>query len=126
MEAMGIMLYGYTQEDAENIKKFVGELIGDDLILFSATEKEQVKIIDILKQGPASLFGDEKNKILMFLGFNNEQIGKVMRNFQSCLNIERPIFCGLTEQNVGWTFQDLLEHLLEEERHWAEKNRNEN
>lgn len=126
MEPLGILLYGYSENDSKKIKKILEELMKDPIILISGSKKENVKVLDILEYGPDDNYEDKENKILLFLGFNDEQIDKVLQNFPDNIEneIQRPIFCGLTQENVNWTLEYLVEHLLEEDKYWKSKKNN--
>ena len=80
-----------------------------------------MKISDILESGDRENFKNNTNKILLFLGFGESQVRSVLSGFPKKDGISRPIFCGLTEQNIDWTMEYLIEHLLEEEKYWAAK-----
>ncbi len=121
MEPLGILLYGYSKTDSTKIKGFIETELENELILISGSKKEEQKVIEILENAPDDSFEAKENKILLFLGFNDDQINKVITNFPTIQDIKRPIFCGLTEQNVNWTMKYLIEHLLKEDRHWKGK-----
>jgi hypothetical protein len=121
MEPLGIMLYGYSESDSKIIKNSIESTIQDNIILISGAKKEDMKVIEILEKGPDDIYEDVKNKILMFLGFNSEQVDQVISDFPKEGGLKRPIFAGLTEQNIDWTLNYLIEHLLEEERYWSSK-----
>ncbi len=123
MEQLGIMLYGYNQEHAAIIKNALESILNDKIIMISGSYKETKRIEDIIADGTFDSFEDKDDKILMFLGFNDEHINATLGGFPRSADITRPIFCGLTENNITWTLTDLLEHLLEEHRYWKEKNR---
>jgi hypothetical protein len=65
------------------------------------------------------MFKDETPKILLFLGFSDEYITRVLDTFSQIEGVERPIFCGLTEENSTWPINQLLSHLEEEHRYWS-------
>jgi hypothetical protein len=125
MEPLGILLYGYTPEDSQAILNLLEQIVNDKIILISGSGKEEMKVIDILEQGPRNEYIEKENKIMVFLGFSEEQVGAVLNKFPKNDKLKRPIFCGLTEQNIGWTLNYLIEHLLEEDKYWNDKNRSE-
>ena len=47
--------------------------------------------------------------------FDDEQVKILLHNFPKK---ERPIFCGLTDENIKWDMKYLMEHLLEEKKYW--------
>ena len=123
MEPLGILLYGYSPEDSQAIQNLLEQIVNDKIILISGSSKEDMKVIDILEQGPTHEYIENENKIMIFLGFSEEQVGTVLNKFPKDDKLKRPIFCGLTEQNIGWTLNYLIEHLLEEDRCWKDKKR---
>jgi len=138
MQKLGILLYGYGKDHADMIRKSLEEVLDNPLTVFSGTNNEDSKLMDILSKGPEGIFEEKDVKILVFLGFDNAQIasslggfpGKDTPNgvsnlssgdFTSNEELVRPIFCGLTGENVNWPLSDLIEHLLEEDRHFKGK-----
>jgi len=120
MEPLGIMLYGYDQEHALMIKASLESVLEQDIVLLSASKREDVEVRDILESEEHD-FEDNDPKILMFLGFNEDQIESAMNMFPKIEDMKRPIFCGLTEHNIQWKIDMLLEHLLEEEKYWKKR-----
>ena len=113
MESTGILLYGYDEATAKSISESLGQLIDAEVVLISASGRDDNTVSQILDLGPVeNTYGDLENKTMMFLGFNDDQLGLAMKLFPK--EIARPIFCGLTEQNVNWQVKYLVEHLLEE------------
>jgi hypothetical protein len=121
MQSVGVLICGYDKEDAQSIKAFLDRTLDTNVILVSASQKADMKIIDILQKGPEDCFVDEETKILMFLGFTETQTRRVLKGFPSGEGgvVKRPIFCGLTAQNRQWLLRDLIEHLAEEHRRWS-------
>ena len=122
MQTAGILLYGYNREDALLIKSFTDRTLGFPVPMKSASRSKDKKISDILKNTTDDFFADETTKILMLIDFTEEQINAFLGNFPSREGgLKRPIFCTLTEQNRDWPFGELIEHLKEEHRYWAQK-----
>lgn len=120
MQSVGVLTFGYGKEDAQAIQAFLSRTLDTYVILVSASQKTDLKIIDILQKGPEDVFADEETKILMFLGFTEEQTRAVLKNFPSGEGgVRRPIFCSLTAQNRQWPLRELIEHLAEEHRRWS-------
>jgi hypothetical protein len=118
MQSVGVLLCGYSVEDAQTIKAFLDKTLDAYVILFSASRKEDAKIIDILQRGPQDRFEEEETKILMFLGFSEVQTHMVLEGFPGD-GLKRPIFCSLTKQNQHWPLGKLIDHLAEEHRNWT-------
>jgi hypothetical protein len=121
MASIGVMIYGYHQEDARAIKALLDKTLHTDVIMVSASQKADMKIIDILDKGPEECYAEEKTKILMFLGFSEAQTRRVLQDFPKDGTFERPIFCSLTSENRQWPLRELIDHLVEEHRQWTGK-----
>ena len=121
MQPVGVLINGYNSEDAGTIKAFLDRTLDTDVIMVSASQKADMKIIDILRQGPEACFEDEDGKILMSMGFSEVQTHMVLKGFPGEGGLKRPIFCTLTQQNRQWPLRELVEHLAAEHRRWTEK-----
>ena len=115
--SLGIMIYGYPKDDGVAIQKQVSRIVDQSVMLLSASGHEKELVEDVLTQDGSVDFKEESPKVLMFLGFSNEEISCVVDGFDGS-GVDRPIFCCLTEENCGWSIQQLLEHLVEEHRYW--------
>jgi hypothetical protein len=122
IDTTAILVYGYTKEDAEVIKQRMDNLTEKDVVLLDGSEKEGMIINDIMSSGSGFSYKEEENKIVMFIGFEGSQIEKCL-NFFPRGDIVRPIFCSLTEQNIGWTLEHLLDDLNKEHRTWTKKHK---
>lgn len=121
MSELGILIYGYSENDVMAIVNTIGKELETKIHVYGSSGKEDMTVQDILEEATWGGFGDREHKILMLLGFGDEQVGVALASFPS--EIQRPIFCGLTEENIGWKISYLVEHLLEEERYWKEQAR---
>jgi hypothetical protein len=121
MASVGVLICGYNEEDARTIRAFLDKTLSTTVIMVSASQKADMKIIDILKKGPEECFDEEQTKILMFLGFSEVQARMVLEGFPSDGGLKRPIFCSLTAQNQQWPLRELIEHLVAEHRQWTGK-----
>ncbi|MBN2040452.1 MAG: DUF3783 domain-containing protein [Spirochaetes bacterium] len=126
MNKLGIMLYGYNETDARLIKKNLESVFDSKIIIFSGSSRESNIVEDIISDEAYDTFEDNELKVLMFLGFDDRNINLALEKFQGADNLTRPIFCGLTENNIGWPLSQLLEHLIEERNYWNNKNKQEN
>lgn len=117
-DPIGILIYGYKREDALRIRATFDRLLNDSIFVISASGKEDWLIADILDNGPEDFYEDKEDKIIMFLAFNKEQVDAALNDFPSP-DIVRPIFCGLTVQNIQWMLNRLIEHLKQEHRQWT-------
>ncbi len=122
MQTAGILVYGYNSEDASVIKSCADRTLGFPGFMTSATEKTNEKISELLKTTADNRFADEATKILMLIGFTDEQIRTFLADFPSRDGrVQRPIFCLLTDENQNWPFAELVDHLQEEHRYWSTK-----
>ncbi len=127
MESAGVLIYGYHGEDARRIRIFLEEVSGAPVFVTGASGQNETRIIDILQNTTESRFADEEPRIMMLLGFSEEQINAILGGFSAGLQgVGRPIFCMMTENNQNWPLKQLLEHLEEERRYWARKTPHEN
>jgi hypothetical protein len=121
MQSVGVLICGYRQEDARTIKAFLDKTLDTYVLLIGASPTADMKIVDILRQGQAECFAEEEIKILMCIGFSEVQTHMVLEGFPDGGGLKRPIFCALTSQNQHWPIRELIEHLVEEHRHWTGK-----
>lgn len=121
MESLGIMLYGYGREHAEKVRHALGEILGRDVTLISASGREDDIVEDILETEEALVFEEKETRVLVFLGFSREELSSAIDRFPRESGIIKPIFCGLTESNCRWKLDYLLEHLREEHARWTGK-----
>lgn len=121
MQSIGVLLCGYSQEDARTIKAFLDRTLDTYVLMVGASPATDRSIRDILRQGDAEHFQDEKIKILIFLGFSEVQRHMVLEGFPGDGGLKRPIFCALTGQNQHWPLRELIGHLVEEHRQWSGK-----
>jgi len=127
MDSAGVLIYGYQGEDARRIRTFLDEVAGAPVFVTGASGQNETRIIDILQNTTESRFADEQPKIMMLLGFSEEQVHAVLGGFSTGLKgVERPIFCMMTKNNQNWPLKQLLDHLEEERRYWAGKTPPEN
>jgi hypothetical protein len=115
----GILLYGYTENDAHFLKEKISETISDQILLKSASNLEEKTVKEILNQHTGFSYRQNQPNIILFFGMDDTDIQCILSDFPS--SIERPIFCGLTEHNVNWKFEELIDHLLAEQE-MMEKN----
>ena len=121
MKDTAIMLYGYSMDNAVEIQNALEHTLGRGILLMSGSCREEMTVADIIRHGGESFFEEKETRILMFMGCDDNDIRMALSGFPDREGLARPIFCGLTEQNLKWTLSDLLEHLLEEKKYWTEK-----
>lgn len=116
---IGFMIHGFSKDQAELVHEFLQTLAERKVIPISATGMEQYSVAEILNKAAFDNFASSEPKILMFLGLGDDKIGSAMMHFPESLG--KPIFCSPTEQNLQWTMEYLIEHLLEERAALAHK-----
>jgi len=120
MTDLGLLFHGYSKDNAQAIANFLSDQLGTQIHIFGAHGQDESTVQQIL-DGVAQEFCDGDPKVMMLLGFENDLVQVVLKQFPQ--DIPRPIFCGLTESNLTWTISHLVEHLLEEQEYWKEEAR---
>ena len=121
MADIGIMVYGFSEDEATSIKRSLEEINKEDVILISGSGRESNTVGDILEDEEYSIFEEKIDpRVVMFLGFDGPKIHASMDSFPK-LNGPRPIFCTPTENNISWTLQALLEDLMEEREYFRNR-----
>lgn len=123
MADYALLFYGYEEDDAVKINEKLKESLECDLDMFSASASSNPIVKNIITENEKSEFEKLQNCFLMFLGFENDMISKVLSTFPK--DVKRPLFCGATENNVDWNVNYLMEHLLEEQKEMEEKKKKE-
>ncbi|MCK5252284.1 MAG: DUF3783 domain-containing protein [Thermoplasmata archaeon] len=123
MPAIGIMLYGYGEEDAAFIHEAVEEVLGEEVDLISAAGQEEKVVAEILERADSVNFEERDIKVMMVLGFSEEQLDTTLKGFPRREGLARPIFCVLTQHNTRWPLMHLIEDLLEERMAFKEMQR---
>ncbi len=124
-ESLGMLLYGYSEHEAFVIRGEYEVLFENQVIVIGASGHDDRRVCDILSGQVQPCFSESENRVLMFLGFTDDEISLALKHFPLSQGIRRPLFCGLTENNYEWTMGVLVKHLLEEKAHWDNKNRQE-
>jgi hypothetical protein len=114
MADRALLFYGLSEADARLTTTTLGNALGITLDLISASGREQDHLNDIL-ENPSRTFEECEVRFVMFLGFDDKQIGEALQSFP-LLSVSRPIFCTLTRNNLSWTIAQLAEHLVEEDK----------
>lgn len=121
MSDLGIMVYGYTKEQAGLIKAAFDTALLSDVIVVAASGANDRTIMSILEQGPNESYAEAPETLLMFINFDDSAIRKCLAVFPKPENLQRPLFCVLTENNAVWTLGTLLEHLREEHKRFHQE-----
>lgn len=83
----------------------------------------KMKIKDILDGLKLDIYNCRlpQEKVILLNNFNDEELEKVIKDLRANL-ISKPILAVVTETSIEWTFESLLEHLIEE-REWFKNHR---
>lgn len=114
---LGIILYGYDESAASVVQSVCAKAAGCEVALIGASEADGSTVKQILAPSFEPSFAERETKILMFINFAGEQIQAVLGAFPDDV-LSRPIFCGLTNDNINWQMGQLVEHLQEEQARW--------
>jgi hypothetical protein len=125
MAEIGIMLYGYGEEDALLIHGTLEEVLDEEVELISAARQEERVVTEILERADSVNFEEQEVKVLMMLGFDEQQLETTLREFPRREGLPRPIFCTLTQHNARWPLLHLIEDLQQERRAFQEMRRRE-
>ena len=123
MTHTGFILYGYDNQEAVIIKNAVDRILQCDSIMISASKMEKNTIDEILQRGPVNEFEKGEETFMMLLGMEKESVMNVVKFFPK-EGVRRPIFCMLTKNNIDWSVEKLVKHLIDEQR--THKNESEN
>lgn len=115
------LIYGFSNDEIQMIKDKLKEYnLPNCKEINSSMAKMKIKnIVEGLK---FETINEKlpKEKTVIFNNLNDEELNasiNLMRNMFK----EQPIFAVVTENSNEWTFEDLLEHLIQE-REWHRKN----
>ncbi|MEY8000820.1 DUF3783 domain-containing protein [Clostridium sp. Mt-5] len=116
-----ILMYGFDKNTEKIIEK-IGKNFNVDNFKVIKNHMTGVKIRDILEGNlkEQDNFYDVQEKVVLFNDLTDRQISGIMSELKSKVN-ERPILAVVTETSIDWSFNYLLDHLLQE-RAWFEKN----
>jgi len=125
MNELGLVFYGYNFKTVKKIINNLKKILDKKLFYISASGKEEKTVNEILKKEDNKIFSENEIKIIMFLGFNDDEITKTFHFFSDNKNeIPKPIFCILTIYNINWKFKDLINYLIEEENRFKKIQKN--
>lgn len=115
-----MLVYDGFDKERTNIEDIIKKL---DLSEYKIVDESmgKMKVKDILNSLKIESNNCKlpKEKLIVFNGFENEQLNDAINIIRS--NIKPvPILAVATENSVEWTFEYLLEHLVEE-REWFKK-----
>ncbi|WP_026881796.1 DUF3783 domain-containing protein [Clostridium akagii] len=115
-----ILIYGFNQEEIVKI----GEIIlNNDFEKFKVIDNSMatMKIGDIIQGLEIPTLGKTipDQKVILFNNLEDEQLQKTLVTLKEKIGNDT-IFAVVTQTSIEWTFDGLLEHLMEEKK-WASK-----
>lgn len=122
-EIRGMLLYGFGKECLEVLEGYASAVTGVKVEILSASGKEDKVLSDILDSGGSGVFHETGTRVLVFLGFTDDELSRFIDGYPS--DVPRPIFCCLTAENINWSLDRLIDDLLEEDRYWKERSKKE-
>ena len=123
MGDVGVMLYGYGEDDALLIHRTLEAALGEEMELISAARQEERVVSEILERADGVNFEEREVKVLMVLGFTDQQLDIALKGFPKAEGLPRPLFCVLNQHNTRWPLMHLIEDLLEERMAFQEMQR---
>jgi hypothetical protein len=117
-----MLIFGFDKEE----KQIMHDLLKkNNLPDYKVIEEPmgKMKIKDILNGLKLDIYNCRlpQEKVILLNNFNDEELEKVIKDLRANL-ISKPILAVVTETSIEWTFENLLEHLIEE-REWAKNYR---
>lgn len=108
-----ILSYSLSEEEKSNIFEILNY---NCIVVEQSMGKMQIK--DILNGLKLEVFSSRipQEKLILFNNFEDEELKKTINLIKSFIQ-PAPIFAIVTDTSINWTFEHLLEHLIEE-REW--------
>ncbi|MDG6224319.1 MAG: DUF3783 domain-containing protein [Candidatus Thermoplasmatota archaeon] len=122
-EMRGMLLHGFGKEWLGSLGDHASAVTAVNVEVLSASGLEERAMSEILDSGGSGVFHETGAKVLVFLGFTDNELSRFIDGYPS--DVPRPIFCCLTAENVNWSFDRLIVDLLEEDRYWKERSKKE-
>lgn len=115
-----ILIFGFDAEE----KQIMHDLLEKGYLPdYKVVEESmgKMKIKDILEGLKLDVYNCriKQEKVILFNNLNDEELEKSIKELRNSLK-SKPILAVITEISINWTFEDLLEHLMEE-REWFKK-----
>lgn len=115
-----ILIFGFAEEE----KQIMHDLLTQNsLPSYKVVEESmgKMKIRDILEGLKLEVYNCRlsEEKVILFNNLNDEELNKSIKLLRNNLK-SKPILAVVTETSIDWTFESLLNHLIEE-REWFKK-----
>lgn len=117
-----MLIFGFDKEEKQIMHDLMKKNNLPDYKVIEET-MGKMKIKDILNGLKLNIYNCRlpQEKVILLNNFNDEELEKVIKDLRVNL-ISKPILAVVTETSIEWTFENLLEHLIEE-REWAKNHR---
>ncbi|KGK89259.1 hypothetical protein DP68_04695 [Clostridium sp. HMP27] len=118
-----ILIYGLNEQESNAFKKIASEYnLPKHKIIKNDMGKMTIR--DILDGLNLEVFNVDlpEEKIILFNNFTDEQLKYTINLIRETFDFS-PILAVITPTSIEWTFENLLEHLIEE-REWFKKQKN--
>lgn len=118
-----ILIYGLNEQESNTFKKIASEYnLPKHKIIRNDMGKMTIR--DILNGLNLEVFNVNlpEEKIILFNNFTDEQLKYTINLIRGTFDFS-PILAVITPTSIEWTFENLLEHLIEE-REWFKKQKN--
>ncbi len=116
-----MLVYGFDEEK-ETLEHIVKK---ENLPNYKVIEESmgRMKIKDIIDSLKLEVYDCRlpKEKVILFNNFDDEELDNTINIITSSIK-PMPILAVITENSIEWTFEYLLEHLIEE-REWFKKHK---
>ncbi|MBC2580912.1 DUF3783 domain-containing protein [Clostridium sp. DJ247] len=114
------LIYGLDEEEKQLI---YGLLTKNNLPIYKVIDESmgKMKVKDILSGLKLEVYNAHlpKEKVVLFNNFDDQELNDMIIGIREGFKI-RPIIAVVTETSIDWSFEYLLEHLIEE-REWHRK-----
>jgi hypothetical protein len=110
------LIYGLTEEELKN----VSEVLYNNYKTIE-TSMGKMKIRDMLNGVKLEVYNCKlpSEKLVLFNNFEDNELKNAIRTIKTIIH-PAPIFAIVTNTSIDWTFEYLVEHLIEE-REWYRK-----
>lgn len=114
-----MLIYSFNEEE----KNHVSEILNYNCRIVEET-MGKMRIRDILDGIKLEILSSElpKEKLILFNNFADEELKKSINLIKSLIQ-PAPIFAIVTDTSIEWTFEHLLEHLIEEKEWYRNHSR---
>lgn len=118
-----MLIFGFDSDEKEKLDKVIlnNKIPGYKII---SNEMTKMKIGDILSGLKFEIYNKSlpKEKVVLFNNFNDNEINTAIKSLKTIDS--KIIMAVVTPTSIEWTFDYLIEHLIEEREWYKNKNSN--